>query len=214
MCDEPLADDRPFARQNLEESGRKARLDGQFAKTDRGERCPFRWLQQHSVSGGKRGRETPGCNGHGKVPWHDDADNPERLEEGHVDTAGHRDGLADHPLRGRGIVVEHITNMPCLPARLRDRMPGVCHFEARKIFQITVDGRREAPERSGTVRRRQRRPGALGRHSIRDRVIHLLEGGVHDGLQRALRRRVDQKDAAHCPASVMLTLELWCFSAA
>ena len=45
------------------------------------------------------GREAPAGDRHREVPRHDDADHAERLVEGDVDAAGHRDLPAEQPLR-------------------------------------------------------------------------------------------------------------------
>src|SRR3712207_8143672 len=57
---------------------------------------------------------------HGEVPGHDHPDDAQWLVERHVDTTRHGDLPAEQPLRGGGVVVEHVPDVAGLPTRVRE----------------------------------------------------------------------------------------------
>ena len=73
-------------------------LDCDLLELDCGERGQARRLQHDGVPGGERRGDLPGGDRQREVPRDDQADDPERLAEGHVDSSRDRDGLAGQPL--------------------------------------------------------------------------------------------------------------------
>ena len=171
-------------------------LAAQLPQPERGERGEFGRLQHDRVARGQRRREAPAGDRHREVPRHDHPDHPERLAEGDVHPARHRDLPAEQALRGRGVVVEHVAYVACLPARVGDGVPRVAHLQLRELLQVGVDQSREpaqqpgphpggdvAPRRKGRVRRLDRHVGAVpvGEFDPRHRP---LGGGVDHGARR------------------------------
>ena len=152
VVDEPLPDHAALARQHLEHVLRQPGLQGELGEPQRGQRGQLGRLEHDRVAGGERGREAPGRDRHREVPRHDHADHAERLVEGDVEAAGHRDLLADQPLRRRRVVGQHVADVAGLPAGVADGVPRVAHLEPGQLL-----ARRRPPRRSGAAAGRGRR---------------------------------------------------------
>ena len=146
--DEALAHHAALAGQDLQHALGQPGLERQLADAQRAERGQLGRLEHHGVAGGQGRGEAPAGDGHGEVPGHDDADDAERLVEGDVEAAGHRDLPAAVALGGAGVELEHVAHVARLPAGVPDHVAGVGHLE-----------RRPAPRRG---RRRRRRSGGAG----------------------------------------------------
>ncbi len=133
---------------------------------------------------------------HREVPGHDDADHAQRLVEGDVDAAGHRDLRPQHPLRGSGVVVEHVADVSGLPARRSDRMPGVAHLDTRQLLDGAVHGRREPAQTACPVGGCEPGPQPLRDQRPLDRLVDLLDRREPDLLDERLVGRIDQLDRA------------------
>ena len=94
-----------------------------------------------------------------EVPGHDQADDAERLAEGHVDAAGDRDRLAEQPLRRAGVVAEGLDHHPDLAARVADRLAGVARLEPRQLLELGRRSRRRGGAAARPVAGRDRAPG-------------------------------------------------------
>ncbi len=156
--DEALPDHRPLARQHLEQVGGQARLDGEFAEPDRGQRRPLGRFDQHRVSGGQRGRETPCRDRHREVPRRDDTDDAQRLVERDVQAARHRNLLARQAFRAGRVELQDVADVAGLPLGVADRVPGVGDLQRRQFVDVGIDDRREGAQRRGPLGGRQPRP--------------------------------------------------------
>ena len=114
-------------------SGRPG-LEGQLGQAQRGQRGQLGGLEHHGVAGGERRGEAPAGDRHREVPRHDHADHAERLVEGDVQAAGHRDLPAGQPLRRARVVVEHVADVARLPAGVADGVPGVAHLQRGQLL--------------------------------------------------------------------------------
>ena len=107
------------------------------------------------------GREAPAGDRHREVPRHDDADDAERLVEGHVEAAGDRDLPAEQPLRRGRVVVQAVPDVAGLPGRVAERVPGVARPRARRAPRRARRRRPRSGAAAGPARpaRRRARPG-------------------------------------------------------
>ena len=128
-------------------------LERQLAEPDRGQRRQLGRLEDDGVAGGQRGREAPAGDRHREVPGHDDADDAERLVEGDVDAAGHRDLPAEQPLGRAGVVVEAVADVARLPARVAPGVAGVAHLELGELLDVRVDDGGEAAQQRRALAR-------------------------------------------------------------
>ena len=110
--------------------------------------------------------------GIGKFHGTIDADDAERLAEGDVDAAGHRDLPAEQPLRRRAVVGQDVADVAGLPAGVADRVAGVAHLELRELLEVGVD--RSANRRSS----RPRSAGATCRHVSKARRARATAASV------------------------------------
>ena len=100
----------------------------------------------------------------GKFQGDDQADDAERLAEGHVDAAGDRDRLAEQPLRRARVVAEGVDDHPDLAARVADRLAGVARLEHRQLLVRAGQRRRRARAAARAA------PGASARHAGKRRL--------------------------------------------
>ena len=73
-------------------------LAGEFGEQFRESRCQFGWLDQHTVAGGKRGRDRRNGKLKGVIPGRDDADDTKRLRHEAVFARQERQGGGDAAL--------------------------------------------------------------------------------------------------------------------
>ena len=111
------------------------------------------------VAGGQRRRHLPGGDRQREVPGHDQPDHAERLAEGHVHAAGHRDRVAQQPLRRGGVVAEGVDHHPHLAARVGDRLAGVARLEHRKVPGPLLERVGQPVQEARAVGRRHGPPG-------------------------------------------------------
>ena len=116
---------------------------------------------------------------HREVPRHDDADHAERLVEGEVGAAGHRDLPPEQPLRRRRVVVQAVADVAGLPAGVAPGVPGVAHLELGELVDVLVDDRREPAQQRGPLARGHRPPGG-------ERLV-----GALDRARRSPRREAE-----------------------
>ena len=191
MSDEAVTDHRPLAGQDREDVLGQPRLAGQLAQAERGQRRELGRFQDHGVAGGEGGSEAPAGDGHGEVPGHDHAHDPERFLEGDVDAARYRYLAAEQPFRGRRVVVEHVADVARLPPGVADGVAGVDHLEPGELLAVGVHGFGEAAQEAATVGRGDPPPLLERPPGVVDGRVRLLPGGAGD-LGHGLRRgRVD-----------------------
>ena len=110
------------------------------------------------------GADLPGGDRQREVPGHDQADDAERLAEGHVDAAGDRDRVPEQPLRRAGVVAEGLDDHPDLAAGVADRLAGVARLEHAPAPRACSSSASARPCSSAArSRRRDRAPGREGR---------------------------------------------------
>ena len=124
------------------------------------------------------GAKRPAGDRHREVPRHDHADDAERLVEGDVEAAGHRDLPAEQPLRRRAVVGQHVADVARLPAGVADGVPGVAHLELGQLLEVRVDDVGEPAQQPPAVGRGDLPPGVEGAPGPRDRGV-----GVRDVRQ-------------------------------
>ena len=164
---------RPLPGSTVNTSSRQPGLQGQLAQPDRGQRGQLGRLEHHRVAGRQRRGEPPAGDRHREVPRHDDADHAERLVEGHVDAAGHRDLPPGQPLRRAGVVVEHVADVAGLPAGVADGVPGVAHLQLGQLVEVLVHHGGEAAQQPCPVPRRDGRQAGKARARTLDRRVGL-----------------------------------------
>ena len=113
------------------------------------------------LPGRERRGEPPAGDRHREVPRHDHADDAERLLEGDVDAAGHRDLPAEQPLRRGRVVAEHVADVARLPAGVADRVPGVGHLELGQLLAVRRRPLGEPPQQAARSAGRDRAPAGL-----------------------------------------------------
>ena len=204
VVDQPLAHHRALARQDLEHPVGQARLAGQLADPDRGQRRPLGRLGDHRVAGRQRRAEPPAEDRHGEVPRHDQADDADRLLEGHVDAAGNRDLLAAQAFRRRRVVAQDVAHVARFPPGLAHRVPGVRRPRDRPAPRC---GRRSRRRRRAAARpARRARPRARPAWAATARAIAAsvssadVDGTVATGL---LGRRVQHCERGHAVAVLL-----------
>ncbi len=129
VLDEPLPALAAGAGDDVEDALGEADLDRDPLELERAQRRQLGRLQHDRVAGGERRPELPGGDRQREVPGHDQADDAERLAEGHVDAAGDRDRVAEQPLRAGRVVAEGVGDHPDLAAGVADRLAGVARLE-------------------------------------------------------------------------------------
>ena len=117
---------------------------------------------------------------------------PERLVEGHVDPAGHRDLAPAVPLGRGGVVLQHVPHVARLPAGIADHVTGVGHLEPGQLLAVGVHGRRRsaaagAPGHRVPRRAMTRRPPRRGRWPRRPRARSGRERSVISSPVAGLR---------------------------
>ena len=138
--------------------------------------------------------------GHREVPRGDDADDAERLVEGDVQAAGHRNLLAGQPFRasrsrtaarrGRGRPPTRALPIGC---------PELATSSAASSSTCASTDRGERAQRGGPLGGGQPRPIPLCRLGARHRVVDAGLVGLLDGAQHLLGGRVDHfAERAHC----------------
>ena len=107
----------------------------------------------------RAGREPPAGDGHREVPGHDHPDDAERLLERDVHAAGHRDLLAEQPLRGAR-VVSPARRGRCPPPSARCRScDRRCAPRARRVPRCGRPPARRTAAAGARGRRARRPPG-------------------------------------------------------
>jgi len=149
--DEALADDGALSREDGEDSLGDARLEGQLAEADGGQRRELGRLEDDRVARGQGRTEAPAGNGHREVPRHDDRDDPERLLEGHIEAAGDRDLSAEEPLRRCRVIAQDADDISGLPPGVADRVPGVLDLELGQLLGVRLDNISEATQEHAPV---------------------------------------------------------------
>src|SRR4051812_41492050 len=197
--DEPLPDDAALARQHLEHVRWQPRVERELREPERRHRGQLGGLEDDGVPRRQRGRQAPTGDGHRKVPRHDHADDAEWLGGGGGQAAGDRNLPSAQPLRRTGVVVEDVTDVARLPARVADGVAGVGDLELRELLAGAVDRGRETPQQPRPVARGDVAPALESQARSADRGVgggrielrhsrHRLFGcGVDDVVGRSHR---------------------------
>ena len=138
------------------------------------ERRQLGGLQHDRVAGGECRPELPGGDREREVPGRDQPDHAERLAEGHVDAARHRDARAEQALRRARVVLEDVGHHADLATRVRDRLADVARLEPGELVGALTHRRGEPPQELGAVARAHGPPGREGALRARDRGIGVL----------------------------------------
>ena len=137
-----------------------------------------------TVLPGRQGRrEAPARDRHREVPGHDHPDHAERLAEGDVDPARHRDLPAEQPLRGGGVVVQDVADVAGLPAGVADGVAGVAHLELGQLLDVIIHQTRRTGAAAGPAP-----PGRSSRQAGKARSAALDRASV-SGRGRPARPR-------------------------
>jgi hypothetical protein len=107
------------------------------------------------------------------------------------------DLLAEHPLRRRRVVIEHVANVAGFPARLRDRMPRVHDLEQRQLLDVVTHGRGKRSKRVGPRARRTGSPRFLGCGCVQHSCVDLGQRRVFNRFDDGLVCGVDERDRRH-----------------
>ena len=110
------------------------------------------------------GRHLPRGDHQREVPRHDQAHHAERLAEGHVHAAGHRDRVAEQPLGRAGVVAEGLDHHAHLAAGVADRLAGVARLEHGQVLGALL-------ERVGQPAQQRRAVGGVHRAPGRERGL-------------------------------------------
>ncbi len=178
---ERVARDRSVPRQDLEQSLRKTRLQGQSGQPQGRQRGGLGGLEEDRVARGQRRCGAPGRDGHREVPGGDDADHAERFEERHVQAAGDRDLPPGEALDSPGGVVEQVADVAGLPAGVAEGVAGLRDLQPGQLLQVVVDGGGEAAQQPGAVAGGEGGPGGLRPRGPRDGGVHVGRGDGGDG---------------------------------
>ncbi len=101
------------------------------------------------LPGGERGRELPRGDREREVPRRDQADDADRLAEGHRDPAVDRDRVAEQPLGRRGEVAEGRDRAADLAAGRADRLARVARLEDGELLVGVLQRGREIAQDPG-----------------------------------------------------------------
>ena len=198
VVDQALADHAALARQHLEDAlraGPAASASSPILIAVSG--VISAGLATTAQPGRERRRHAPGQDRHREIPRHDEADDAEGFLEGHVHTAGNGDLLAGQPLRGRGVVREHVADLAGLPGRGADRVARAGRLQRGELVGVGVDLLGEPAQQPAPVTWRDVAPGLLRPGGALDGGVGLLGGGVLDLRDRLLGSRVDHGVAGH-----------------
>jgi hypothetical protein len=174
VLDQPPADHPTGPGEHVDHPVGDARLGGQLGEGQGGQRGQPGRLEDHRVAGGQGRGQLPGGDGEGEVPGHDQPHHPQRLAEGQVDPAGHRDGVAQQPLRRPGVVGEGVHHHAQLAPGVGDRLAGVAHLQLGQALALGVQPLGQPAQEPRPVGRGDR-PPAL------ERGRGPLDGGVGVG---------------------------------
>ena len=193
MLDQPLPDDRARADDDVDDALREPRLERELAEPQRRQRRELGGLQHDGVPARERRAELPARDVEREVPGHDQADDAERLAEGHVDAARDRDRLAVVLVDGAGVEVEDLGDHADLAARARDRLADVARLEPRS--SSCAPRRASRAGAAGAPGRPARRRATRGtRPRARDGGVGLLDPRLLELGDRLLGRRVEDRE--------------------
>ena len=201
---------RAETRHDVDDAGRKARFEREFAEQQDRQRRFFRRLDDDRAAGGQRRRELEDRGRQRHVPRHDltgDTDRfPQRVGQRFRDlryvTRRHHRAALDAD-RGRRVVVEHLDAVRDREVRDEARHAVVEHLEFGEQRRVAFDEAREARDGLRAVEQRQARPRPLERASRGcDRPIDVERAAQRDarefetgrGIVRRARLSVDTVD--------------------
>ena len=191
MLDEPLADDRPLAHDDVDDALGDAGVERELGEPERREGRQLRGLEDDRVPAGERRPELPGGDVQREVPWDDQPDDAERLAKGHVDAAGDGDRLAVALVDGAGVEVEDVGDHGDLGAGAGDRLADVLGLDARELLAVLLDQRSKTAEQARAVGGRNGAPGGKRRESASNGGVGLVNPGGGKSRDRLLGRGVD-----------------------
>ena len=194
VLDQPLPADAAGPGDDVEHALGQPGLERDPLELDRAQRRQLGRLEDDRVAGGERRRDLPGGDRQREVPGHDQADDAERLAEGHVDAAGDRDRLPEQPLRPAGVVAEGFGDHLDLAAGVGDRLADVARLGQGQLFAVLGDVGGEAVEERRPVGRRDRAPGRECLLRPRHRSVGLLDPGPRQLGDLLLGRGIDDAE--------------------
>ena len=191
VLDQPSADDRAGADEDVDDALRDAGLEHELGQPQRRERRQRGGLEHDGVAARERGAELPARDVEREVPGDDQPDDAERLAEGRGDPAADGDRLAVVLVDRAGVEVQHLRDHPDLAARAGDRLADVLGLDLRELLGVLLDERRQPPQQPGPVGRRDCAPGGVRRLGPRDGGVGLLDARLLELRDRLLGRRVE-----------------------
>ena len=108
-------------------------------------------LRTTVVTGGERRGHLPARDGQREVPRDDEPDDAKWFAERHVHAAGDRDGVAEVPFRGSGIVAEGIRDHAHLAAGGNDRLASVFGLYLGQVLLLRLQCVGEPVQKAGPV---------------------------------------------------------------
>ena len=190
----------PWPGSTVKHPLRQARLQGQ-----RGRCRSVSGVASAGLSSTARRRpgrgQSPGRDRHREVPRHDHAHHADRLVEGDVQPAGHRNLTPGQAFRRRRVVQQHVADLPGLPARHADGVAEPATSSRGQLLDVsstTAANARSSRARSPGATARQAGLAAAARSIA---VIGLLRGGRPHGGDGLLGGRVEHGEGGTCAAS-------------
>ncbi len=176
---------------DIEDAGRPARLDEQFAEPHRHAGIALRRFQDEGVAAGDRRRELPQRDHRGEIERRDAGDDAERLAHRiEVDAGAGAIGVfALHQMRNAEREFDHLDAALDVALGVGDRLAVLAREDVGELVVVLGDEIDELHQDAGAALRIDRGPGRLRRLGVLDRRAHLGLGGERDmGAHRAVHR--------------------------
>ena len=159
VLDQPPADDRALAGDDVEDAFGDAGFQRQLGEAEHGQRRQLGGLEDDGVAARERRADLPARDVEREVPRHDEADDAERLAERRGDAAGDGDRVAVVLVDGARVEVEDLRHHADLAACARDGLADVLRLDPGKLLVVLLDERRESPQQPGAIGGRDGAPG-------------------------------------------------------
>ena len=204
VLDQALPDHRALADEHADHALRDPRLEHELGEPERRERGQLGGLQHYRIAARKRRAELPARDVEREVPGHDQADDPERLAEGHRLATGCRNRLPVVLVHGARIEMEHLRDHADLGPRSRDRLADVARLDRCELLGVLLDEGCDSAQQPGSVGRRDGAPGGVSFLRARDCFVGLLDPCLLELGDRLLGRRVED-----CERHLPVRPRLW-----
>ena len=196
---------------DVENAGRPARLDEQFAEPHRHARIALGGLQDEGVAAGDRRRELPERDHRREVERRDAADDAERLAHRiEIDAGAGAVGIfALHQMRDAEREFDHFDAALDVALGVGDRLAVLARENVGEFVVVPGDEIEELHQHAGAALRIGRRPGRLRGFGVLDRGADLGLGGERDmRAHRAVHRLEDFARAARLAGDMLAADEM------